>query len=292
MGAKKKPVTIVGLGPMGRAMTHAYLDRGHQVTVWNRTAGRADEVVAAGAVRADGVADALAAGELVILSLTDYDAMYAILEPASAALSGRVLVNLSSDTPGRAREAAEWAAGHGARFLAGGVLTPPSGIGQPTAATFYSGPEEVFTAYEDTLKVLTGTDYRGADPGLAPLHYQIHMDMFWTTMASWLHALALAGAHGISAEEVMPYAADATSIQQFLAFYTPRIDAGAHPGDVDRLTMGTASVEHVLHTTRDAGVDTALPEALLGVFRRGVAAGHGDDSFTSLLEVFREREAA
>ncbi|WP_214414562.1 NAD(P)-dependent oxidoreductase [Sphaerisporangium fuscum] len=285
----KQSVTVIGLGPMGQAMTQAFLDAGHPVTVWNRTPARADALVARGAVRAATVAEALAVNELVVLSLTDYDAMYAILEPAEQALGGRVLVNLSSDTPRKAREAAAWAAERGARFLSGGVQVPPSGIGTAESSTFYSGPKEVFEAHQATLSVLTGTDYRGADPGLAPLYYQIQMDMFWTTMLSYLHALALADAHGIPAEEHLPYAAAAMeSIPGFLRFYAPRIDAGRHDGDVDRLAMGVASVEHVLHTTEDAGVDPALPAAVLDVFRRGMAEGHAADSFTSLIEVFRK----
>ena len=41
-------VTVIGLGPMGQAMTRTLLTAGHPVTVWNRTAGRADGVVADG----------------------------------------------------------------------------------------------------------------------------------------------------------------------------------------------------------------------------------------------------
>ncbi|RCV50658.1 NAD(P)-dependent oxidoreductase [Marinitenerispora sediminis] len=285
----KQAVTVIGLGPMGQAMARTFLANGHPVTVWNRTASRADELVAAGAVRAATVRDALAANELVVLSLTDHDAMYAILEPAADALAGRVLVNLSSDTPERSRAAAAWATGLGARYLTGGVQSSPSGIGKPESATFYSGPEEVLQAHRETLSVLTGTDYVGTDPGLASLYYQLQMDMFWTSMLSYLHALAVADANGISAQEFLPHAtATAASIPDFLAFYAPRVDAGNHAGDVDRLAMGVASVEHVLHTAEAAGVDTALPGAVLEVFRRGTAAGRGGDSFSSLFEVMRK----
>jgi 3-hydroxyisobutyrate dehydrogenase-like beta-hydroxyacid dehydrogenase len=288
----KQAVTVVGLGPMGQAMANAFLDNGYRVTAWNRTASKADELVARGAARAETIADALATNELVILSLTDYDAMYAILEPVTTALAGRVLVNLSSDTPDKAREAAKWAAGHGAQHLTGGVQVPPSGIGNPESSTFYSGPREVFEAHQATLKVLTGTDYRGADPGLAALYYQIQMDMFWTTMLSYLHALAVAGANGISAKEFLPYATSTmSSIPYFLNFYAPRIDAGQHPGDVDKLAMGVASVEHIVHTAEDAGIDTSLPATVLGVFRRGMADGHAGDSFSSLIEVFKKATA-
>ncbi|SHE50551.1 3-hydroxyisobutyrate dehydrogenase [Streptoalloteichus hindustanus] len=285
---RERTVTVIGLGPMGQAMANAFLDRGYRVTVWNRTASRADALVARGAALAVSAEAAVAANELVVLSLTDYQAMYEILEPAVAALAGRVLVNLSSDTPERARDAARWAADHGAQHLTGGVQAAPPGIGQPGSFTFYSGPKDVFEAHQEALEVLTATDYRGEDPGLAALFYQLQMDVFWTTVLSWLHAVAVADAHGIAADEILPYAANLLKgLPDFLAFTAPRLVAGEHPGDVDRLSMGLASVEHVVRTTTDAGVDAALPTALLEIFRRGVAAGRAGDSATSLVEVLK-----
>ncbi|MFD5338916.1 NAD(P)-dependent oxidoreductase [Streptomyces hawaiiensis] len=284
----KQSVTVIGLGPMGQAMVHALLRQGHHVTVWNRTASRADALVARGAVLAKSVEDAVAANELVVLSLTDYDAMYTVLEPASHVLTGRVLVNLSSDTPEKTRSGAQWVSEHGAVHLTGGVTVPPSGIGQPESSTFYSGPREVFEAHRSTLEVLTGTDYRGEDPGLAALLYQIGMGMFWTSMLSYWQAIALADANGLTAADVLPHATETmTGMPGFLSFYAERIDAGEHSGDVDRLAMGMASVEHVLHTNADAGVDTALPAAVAALFRRGMDAGHAADSFSSLVELMK-----
>lgn len=289
---QKQPVTVIGLGPMGHAMAVAFLDNGHPVTVWNRTASRADDLVAKGAASASTPAAALSAGELVVLSLTDYDAMYAILEPATHALSGKVVVNLSSDTPEKAREAAKWAARHGAEYLTGGVQASPAGIGEPDSFTFYSGPRHVFEAVKETLEVLTRTDYRGEDPGLAALYYQLQLDVFWTTALAYLHALAVAGAHGISAQDMLPsLSGTVASMPDFFGFYTPRIDAGEHPGDVDRLAMGVASVDHVVRTAEDAGVDATLPAAVLEIFRRGMTTGHAADSFTSLIETFKKPTA-
>lgn len=286
-----KSVTVIGLGPMGQAMADVLLERGYAVTVWNRTASKADELVAKGASRASTVNEALAASELAILSLTDYDVMYAILEPASENLSGKVLVNLSSDTPEKVREAAKWLADREALHITGGVQVPPSGIGKSGSSTFYSGPREVFEQHRETLEVLTGTDYRGEDPGLAMLYYQIQMDIFWTSMLSYLHALAVANANGITAEQFLPYAsATLSSLPNFVQFYTPRLDAGKHPGDVDRLAMGLASVEHVVHTTENAGIDIALPAAVLEIFKRGMENGHAGDSFTSLIEIFKKTD--
>lgn len=279
-------VTVIGLGPMGRAMVGAYLEAGHRVTVWNRTASRADELVARGAVRAASVEEALAANEVVLLSLTDYAAMYAILEPAARALKGRVLVNLSSDTPEKSRAGAAWAAEHGARHLTGGVQTPPSGVGSTEFSTFYSGPRDLFEACREYLEVLTRTDYRGEDPGLAALYYQLQAGLFWTTLTAWLHTLALADAHGLSASEIQPYAAETLGgMGPFLDFYTPRIESGQHGGDVERISMAVASMDHVASTARDAGVDPALPAAVLEAFGRAAAEGYEEDSLTRLIGV-------
>lgn len=284
-----KGVTVIGLGPMGQAMAGTFLKQGYEVTVWNRTLSKADELAAQGALKALTVEEALAANPLAILSLTDYDAMYAILESAQGSLHGKVIVNLSSDTPAKARQAAAWLAGYGAVLLAGGVQVPPSGIGNPGSSAFYSGPISVFEAHKETLTVLTSTDYRGEDPGLAMLYYQLQMVIFWTSMLSYLQAVALANAHGITAEQYLAYAKEnILSLPNFIEFYTPRLNAGEHPGDVDRLAMGTASVEHVVHTFEDAGLDPSLPAAVLGLFRRGMEKGHASDSFTSLIEVMKQ----
>jgi 3-hydroxyisobutyrate dehydrogenase-like beta-hydroxyacid dehydrogenase len=290
---KQQSVTVIGLGPMGQAMATAFLDREYEVTLWNRTASRADALVARGATLAPSVEEALAANEVVILSLTDYAAMYDVLGPAETALAGRVLVNLSSDTPEQARAAARWAAERGAAHLTGGVTVSPSGVGQPESSVFYSGPREVFEKHRSVLEVVAGhTDYRGEDPGLAALFYQITMVVFWTSMLSYWQAIALAKANGLTAAGILRDATDtANSLPGFFAFYAERIDAGNHIGDVDRLAMCMASVDHVLHTNADAGVDTALPAAVADLVRRGMEAGHAADSFSSLLEVMRKAEA-
>ncbi|MDJ0466977.1 NAD(P)-binding domain-containing protein [Streptomyces sp. H27-C3] len=285
----KQPVTVIGLGLMGQAMVDAFLDKGHEVTVWNRTASRADALVERGARLAGSIEEALAANELVILSLTDYDAMYAVLRPVASALSGRVVVDLSSDTPDKTRAGARWVAERGGVHLTGGVTVPPSGIGLPESSTFYSGPRASFDAHRPTLEALTGADFRGEDPGLAALFYQIGMIMFWTSMLSYWQAVALAEANGLTAADILPHATETmTSMPGFLSFYAARIDAGEHGGDVDRLAMGMASVEHVLHSNADAGVDTALPAAVADLFRRGMDAGHASDSFSSLVELMKK----
>ena len=77
--------------------------------------------------------------------------MYAILEPISEQLSGKVIVNLSSETPEKVREASKWLADRNARHLTGGVLASPPGIGNTEFVTLYSGPKDIFEAHKNTL---------------------------------------------------------------------------------------------------------------------------------------------
>ncbi|MFD9908798.1 NAD(P)-dependent oxidoreductase [Streptomyces sp. NPDC059063] len=283
-------VTVIGLGPMGHAMASAFLDKGYEVTVWNRTPSRADALVERGARLAGTPEQALRANELVILSLIDYDAMYTTLKGAEAAVAGRVLVNLSSDTPEKARAAARWVTELGGTHLTGGVLSPPPGIGSPDMSTFYSGPRAAYDTHRPALEVITGrTDYRGEDAGIAALMYQLNMVVFWPAMLAYWQVIALADAHGIKASEMAPYVAENyEGMRHFIEFYASRIDEGNHAGDVDRISMGVASMEHVVHTNADAGVNTDFPQVVLDAFRKGAAAGRGADSFSSLVELIRK----
>ncbi|MFJ9078152.1 NAD(P)-binding domain-containing protein [Streptomyces sp. NPDC102278] len=85
-------VTVIGLGPMGQAITRTLLTAGHPVTVWNRTAGRAAGVVADGATLAATPREA--AGEALPELLASADSIGAILRAAE-------------ETPGAALDADE-----------------------------------------------------------------------------------------------------------------------------------------------------------------------------------------
>jgi 3-hydroxyisobutyrate dehydrogenase-like beta-hydroxyacid dehydrogenase len=284
------PVTVIGLGPMGQAMVRRFLDAGHPVTVWNRTAGRAADVVARGAVLAATPADAVRASPLVILSLTDYAAMYDILGQADGALTGRVIVNLSSDTPERTRDAAAYLAERGAELLVGGIMVPAELVGEDGAYVFYSGSRATFDAHEQTLRVIGRPDHRGEDPGLAQLYYQAQLDVFLTALTAYLHATALVGSAGVSATEFLPYAVEnLDSLSSYLAGGARKIDEGRYPGELANVTMMGATADHIVGASRSAGIDVDLPAAVKAQYDRAIAAGHGKDGWPSLFEVIRKR---
>ncbi|GLY69269.1 NAD(P)-dependent oxidoreductase [Amycolatopsis taiwanensis] len=284
-------VTVIGLGPMGQAMTRTWLGAGHPVTVWNRTPSRAAALVADGATRAATPADAVAASDLVILSLTDYQAMYDVLDGATRSLPGRTIVNLSSDTPDRTREAATWAAKHGATFLTGGVMIPAPMVGTKEAYVYYSGPEAVLDRHRTTLARIGVPRYLGEDPGLAQLMYQANLDVFLSTLSALLHATALMGTAGFTATKALPELLD--TIRGVPAMLEaggpagPRIDAGEHPGTLSTVTMMGATADHIVTTSEAAGIDLALPKAVQAHYARAIADGHGADNWTRIIDGIR-----
>ncbi|MFF2524130.1 NAD(P)-dependent oxidoreductase [Streptomyces liangshanensis] len=286
-------VTVIGLGPMGRAMTRTLLAAGHPVTVWNRTAGRADELVAAGAAFAATPGEAVGASDLVILSLTDYRAMYDILGAATASLAGRTLVNLSSDTPDRTREAATWAAGHGAAFLSGGVMVPAPMVGTAAAHVYYSGPDGVIEGHRGVLALLGTPRYLGGDPGLAQMMYQAQLAVFLSTLSGLMHATAMLGTAGMKAREALPeLLASADSIGDILRAGEENpgaaLDAGEHPGDLSTVTMMGATADHIVETSTSLGLDLTLALAVQGHYRRAIDHGHGGDNWTRIIDSIRE----
>ena len=282
----KTPLTLIGLGPMGQAMVTRFLEAGHPTTVWNRTPARADAVVAKGAVRAATAADAVAANRLVILSLTDYAAMYDILDGLD--LAGRVIVNLSSETPDKTLKAAAWLAERGAELLVGGVMANAEMVGHPAAYVFYSGPREVFDRHSDTLGVIGRPDFLGEDHTLAQLLYQAQLDVFLTSLAAMLHGIALVTSAGFTAERYAPYLTDNLNTLAMYVEETARhVDSGEHPGDLANAAMMGATAAHVVGASEAARVDAELPRAVRSLYDRALAAGHGKDSWTALVNVLR-----
>ena len=128
-------VSLIGLGPMGSALARA-LQRGHTLTLWNRTPSRAEALLGQGTVLAADARAAVAASPIVLVCVADYAAWRAILaQPGVAdALRGKLLVQLSTGTPQDARD--DWARLDGVGYLDGALLATPSQIGRPDTPLF------------------------------------------------------------------------------------------------------------------------------------------------------------
>ena len=118
-------VSLIGLGLMGRPMGHNLLKAGFPLVVWNRTASRADSLVAAGARLAASPKEAAAAADVLITIVSDPPALEQVLwgsdeksGGAFAALKkGAIYIDSSTVSPALARRIAEASTARGIRFL-------------------------------------------------------------------------------------------------------------------------------------------------------------------------------
>jgi 3-hydroxyisobutyrate dehydrogenase-like beta-hydroxyacid dehydrogenase len=268
----KRAITVIGLGPMGQAMVKAFLEAGVEVTVWNRTAAKADAMVELGAERAATVAEALDANELIVVSLTHYQAMYDVLGQATDHLAGKVIANLSSDSPENTRKGAAWVLDHGGRYLTGGFMSQGDDISHPDSYLYFSGPEDVFDAYKDQLRPLSRQEYLGEDYGLAQVYYQAELALFHAFLIGWEQALAIVERSGADLDRFVANAsAHPNSYRDFMREFAEGAKAGGW-GDLHTFKMMHAGAQHVIDASEDVGVDATLTKTVQSYYQRAIDA--------------------
>ncbi|MFD7104787.1 MULTISPECIES: NAD(P)-dependent oxidoreductase [Streptomyces] len=287
----KNDVAVLGLGSMGAALADALLAAGHRVTVWNRTAARADGLVERGARRADSVSEAVAAAELVIVCILDYADVGTLLEQqAGEALAGRVVVNVTNGSPEDGRAMAARVAALGAEYLDGGIMAVPALIGRPEAFVLYSGSTKAFEAHRGTLDSFARSHYLGEDPGLAPLNDLALLSGMYGMFGGFLHAAALVRSAGGSVAEftttlLVPWLHAMSGALPAMAAQT---DSGEYATTGSNLAM-QVSHDALGEVSRDQGVSPELWEPIHSLMTRRVADGHGDEDVASVVELLHRR---
>ncbi|MXQ52458.1 NAD(P)-dependent oxidoreductase [Shimazuella alba] len=288
----KTPVTILGLGPMGQALAQSFLKNGHPTTVWNRTAKKAKDLVKQGANQANTVADAILASPLVVICVLDYNIVHSILHPVSSELKGRTLVNLTADTPSSARETAAWAIEQKFEYLDGAIMTPVPTIGNSDALVLYSGKEEIYHTHRSTLASIGGTStYLGTDPGRAAAYDVSLLDLFWTSMSGFIHALAVAKSENIAAKDILSYTKGIIGIlPDIMTDMADEVDTGHYPGELSNITSAAAGMKHIIHAAKAHHLDVSVLSAAKHIAQKAIDKGHGKDGFSRLIEELSQSE--
>ncbi|GHH43540.1 3-hydroxyisobutyrate dehydrogenase [Streptomyces candidus] len=280
------PVTVLGLGLMGGALAGAFLRAGHPTTVWNRTTAKADDLVARGAELAASPAAAIASAPLVVVCMSDYDAVADVL---GGPLDGRVVVNLTSGTPSRARALAQEVAHRGGGYLDGGIMAVPEAVGTTDAVLVYSGPRPLYDAHESTLGTLGTGLYLGDDAGLSATHEMATLVLIWGMLDGFLNGAAILGTAGVSATAYLPLAQTAIgTVAGWLPGYARQADNGVYPADDGTIDTHLTAMAQVIQESESLGVNAELPRLVKSLAERAAAAGHGASGYVALVERFRE----
>ncbi|MEV4180589.1 NAD(P)-binding domain-containing protein [Streptosporangium canum] len=283
----KSRLTLLGLGAMGTALARTWLAAGHPLTVWNRTAGRAEPLAAEGATVAGTAAEAVAASDLVVVCLLDDASVGEAL--AGADLTGKDLVNLTTGTPAQARARAEWAEARGARFLDGGVMAVPPMIGVPESGgyVFYSGSRALFDAHHSALAIPAGTLYVGEDPGFAALHDVALLSAMTGMFAGLSHAFALIRKEDIAPGDLAPLLADWLTAMAPSAYeLAGQLESGDYTkGVVSNLAMMVEGNSTMLRTAEDQRISAELLTPFMALMERRLAGGHGDEGTAGVVDL-------
>ncbi|NYI04060.1 NAD(P)-dependent oxidoreductase [Allostreptomyces psammosilenae] len=286
--AAANPVSVVGLGAMGQAIAAVLLANGHPTTVWNRSAGKADELVARGAVDAGTLGAAVGASPLVIACLLDHASVHEALEPVADLLSGRVLVNVTTTTAAEARRTAAWAAEHGIDYLDGAMIAVPQMIGRPGSSLLYSGSRTAFEQHRAMLDLLGASTYFGEDAGLASLYDLALLSGMYAMFGGFFHATAMVGTAGAKATEfvsmLVPWL---KSMADLLPSYAEIIEKGDYTTDVQSLLFNKSAVDAIARTSLEQGIGVDMVAPVQALIDRQIAEGHGADSFVRVIEGIR-----
>lgn len=281
-------VSVLGLGAMGSALASALVRGGYATTVWNRSPGKADELVAQGARAVAGAGDAVRAGQVVIVCLLDHASVREVLDPLAGELAGRTVVNVTTTSPDQSRELAEWAAGAGIAYLDGGIMAVPHMIGRPGASVLYSGSGEVFDQYKPLLDLFGDSAYFGEDAGLASLYDLALLAGMYVMFAGFLHGAAMVAPAGVTASDFATRAAPwLTAMTGAFAGFAQVVDGGDYTV-AGQQSLHFSDLGDLLAATSAQGISTEVVDMVQRLIRRQVDAGHGEEGFARIIESIRQ----
>lgn len=280
-------IAVLGLGLMGSSLARALLQAGDEITVWNRSHGRAEPLKAIGAEVSPSAAAAALHADIVIVCVTDYVAAHAALEAVS--LQGKLLVQLSTGTPREARQAADHARSRGADYLDGAIIAVPSQIARPESTIFVAGAAGAYERGAATLHKLGGTvTHVGTEPGAAAALDFAFLTYFFSGLLGFYHGARICEAEGLSVNNYgqLLFGA-APALGAMVMADAAAIAAENYAADEATLEICARSVDLIVRHAADAKLDPQLPRAMSALFDRARAAGLGQESPAAIVRLLR-----
>ena len=282
-------IAVCGLGSMGVAFARRALDTGHDVTVWNRSAGKADDLVAAGAAVADTPAEAASGVEVALVVVTDDDAARGVClgegagvgpdEAVVAGLDTGVLANVSTVSPGAARRIAEQ--GPGGRVLDTPILGAPGAIREGKGRFLVGGPPDALERARPLFDDLAAdTVHCGPAGSGATLKLACNL-LLVSGVTALAEAIEVARGQGIDDGRIVA-ALDGSLVMS--PAQRLRLDAvldPAHPGWFGP-RLARKDVRLAAALADEAGIDARIAAATIAALDR-VADGDWDD-FAAVIE--------
>ncbi len=273
-------IAFLGLGRMGSAMAHHLLDAGHELTVWNRTSGKAGDLVDAGATEATTVGDAVGDAEVVVLMLFGPDSVRDVLKEVGQSAAKGTLV-LDSTTIGRdaALEFGKLADGLGLRYVDAPVVGTTAPAKEGTLGVLVGATEDDFATVKPLLETW-GDEKKIRHVGPVgsgnALKTVVNLTL-GVAMGGVAEALRLGRDLDIDTDVLL-----ATLGQGPLGFSVNQKKDMLASGDFQPTAFSTDLLLKDLQIALDVSSnDLPVTRATAKYVEEAVAAGHGDDDYAS-----------
>jgi 3-hydroxyisobutyrate dehydrogenase-like beta-hydroxyacid dehydrogenase len=159
-------VGFIGLGNMGSAMATRLLEAGFDVTVYNRSPGKAEALAARGATVAATVAQACA-GDVVITMLANDDAVDAVVTGEGGVLAtlreGATHISSSTISAALSKRLTAAHAAVGRQYMTATVLGRPEAVAAGKLFVLAAGPAQVVDPLMPVLDALGQRTFRVSD---------------------------------------------------------------------------------------------------------------------------------
>jgi 3-hydroxyisobutyrate dehydrogenase-like beta-hydroxyacid dehydrogenase len=203
----KPAVGVIGLGLMGRPMSMNVLKAGYPLTVWNRTASRADELVSAGARFGQSPHEVAALSDFLITMVSDPPALEEVLWGASGAMAalkrGSIYMDSSTVSPALARKIAAACAERDVKFLDAPVTGGDWGARKGELVFMIGGDAETLKEAEPVIAVM-GKKWFHLGPNGAGQTVKLAMNAILALQVGGLaEAIALSTGAGVPAEKLV-----------------------------------------------------------------------------------------
>ncbi|HEU4676445.1 MAG TPA: NAD(P)-dependent oxidoreductase [Motilibacteraceae bacterium] len=278
-------VAFLGLGRMGAAMARHVLDAGHSLTVWNRSPGKADALVGAGAKEAATPAEAARDADVVVLMLFGPDSVREVLlgddGVVQTAREGTLVVDATTIGPAATREFADAVGQHGLRYLDAPVAGTVGPATEGTLGVFVGGADDdvaqarpLLEAWGDPQKVL----HLGPVGAGSALKLVVNLALGITAEGVG-EALRLAADLGVDRGAALK-ALGAGPFGWFLNQKGAMVESGSYSPTAFSLDLAAKDVDLAVSS---ASRELPASAAALAQLRAASVAGRGDDDYASLV---------
>ena len=273
----------LGLGAMGVRMSARILEKGHELTVWNRTRERADAL--------DGVrvaatpTEAVAGAEIVISCLTDDDAARAVWlgdDGAAAAMdAGAIAVEASTVTPAWI---AELAPKVGGTLIEGPVVGSRPQADAAKLITLAGGDADAVERARPVLEAYSGRVQHMGALGLGAFTKLVVNTFYASQVAASREAFQAFRAAGVDDERWIDLFFALPVVSERIAGGMKAMAEGTHD-PLFPVALVEKDLRYMRGVAEEKGVDDPVGAAAHDVYRRAVDAGLGGLNMTGIGEL-------